>query len=59
MQVIHKITQYCYSPKENIIFIDHQALAKQGDNALGSVRPCVGLCVRQCSHSLTVDLDLK
>ncbi len=29
-----------------VIIIDRVALAKQGDNALGSVRPCVRVSVR-------------
>ncbi len=32
------------------IIIDHKALLKQGDNALGSVRPLVRLSVRLSGH---------
>ncbi len=45
------------------IFIDRVALAKQGDNALGSIRPSVRVSVRLRALSqlngLTYDIDIQ
>ena len=47
---------------QNMVFIDRVALAKQGDNGIGSVHPSVCPSVRlralSCLNRLTYDLDL-
>ena len=45
-----------YEYRNRAIFIDHVALAKQGDNRIGSVRLSVRLHALSCLNYLTYDL---
>ena len=48
-----------YFLKSQIIYIDREALAKQGDNALGSVCLFVSPFVLYCLNRLNYDSDVR